>query len=47
MEIARIGRQTLPLLEEIRDNIGDQARVNRAIARVDESAADGGVWEDV
>jgi hypothetical protein len=34
-EIERISRQTLPLLEEIRDHIDDQPRVNRAIARID------------
>ena len=30
-----ISRQTLPLLEDIRDFIDDQSRVNRAIARID------------
>ena len=30
-----IAASVLPLLEEIRDNIADQARVNRAIARID------------
>jgi hypothetical protein len=34
-EIEQISRQTLPLLEEIRDHIDDQSRVNRAIARID------------
>jgi hypothetical protein len=34
-EIERITRQTLPLLEEIRDHITDQIRVNRLIASVD------------
>ncbi|HEX4794094.1 MAG TPA: 6-hydroxymethylpterin diphosphokinase MptE-like protein [Humisphaera sp.] len=34
-EIERISRQTLPLLEEIRDHNGDQTRVNRAIASID------------
>jgi hypothetical protein len=34
-EIERISRETLPLLEEIADHIEDQARVNRAIIRVD------------
>jgi hypothetical protein len=34
-EIERISRQTLPLLEEIRDHLDDQSRVNRAIARID------------
>lgn len=38
-EIERISRQTLPLLEEIRDHLDDQARVNRAIARIDELRA--------
>ncbi|HWE02642.1 MAG TPA: 6-hydroxymethylpterin diphosphokinase MptE-like protein [Tepidisphaeraceae bacterium] len=35
MEIERIARSTLPLLEEIRDHLDDQARVNRAIASID------------
>src|SRR5208282_3329359 len=35
-EIERISRETLPLLEEIRDHIEDQGRVNRLIARIDE-----------
>jgi hypothetical protein len=35
-EIERISRQTMPLLEEIRDHLEDQPRVNRAIARIDE-----------
>jgi len=34
-EIELISEQTLPLLEEVRDNLIDQARVNRAIARID------------
>jgi hypothetical protein len=34
-EIASIGRETLPLLEELRDHITDQARVNRLIASID------------
>jgi hypothetical protein len=34
-EIERISRATLPLLEEIRDHIEDQGRVNRAIIRID------------
>jgi hypothetical protein len=34
-EIERISRDTLPLLEEIHLHIEDQARVNRAIAKVD------------
>jgi hypothetical protein len=34
-EVARISRQTLPLLEEIRDHAGDQDRVNALIARID------------
>ena len=36
-EIERISRQTLPLLEEIRDHIADQNRVNRLIAKIDEN----------
>jgi hypothetical protein len=35
VEIERISRDTLPLLEEIRDHIEDQGRVNRAIVRID------------
>ena len=34
-EIARITRDTLPLLQEIHDHLDDQPRVNRAIAIVD------------
>ena len=34
-EIERIARETLPLLEEIRDNLSDQPRVNRAIGAID------------
>ena len=34
-EIERISRDTLPLLEEIRDHVDDQPRVNRAITRLD------------
>jgi hypothetical protein len=33
--IERICRDTLPLLEEIRDHVDDQGRVNRAISRID------------
>src|SRR5207249_51204 len=33
--IARIGEETLPLLEQVRDCIEDQGRVNRLIARID------------
>jgi len=33
--IERISRQTLPLLDEIRDHIEDQPRVNRAIGDID------------
>jgi hypothetical protein len=36
LEIEQISRQTLPLLEEIRDHLSDQPRVNRAIGRIDE-----------
>jgi hypothetical protein len=35
VEIERISRDTLPLLEDIRDHIEDQSRVNRAIIRID------------
>jgi len=34
-EIEQIGRETMPLLEEIRDHLDDQPRVNRAISRID------------
>ena len=34
-EIEQISRQTLPLLEEIRDHLADQPRVNRAIGEID------------
>ncbi len=34
-EIEAISRETLPLVEEIRDHVDDQPRVNRAIARID------------
>jgi hypothetical protein len=34
-EIQRISTETLPLLEEVRDHLADQARVNRAIAKID------------
>ncbi len=34
-QIEQISHETLPLLEEIRDHIEDQARVNRVIAKVD------------
>jgi hypothetical protein len=33
--IEQIARQTLPLLQEIRDHVDDQPRVNKAIARID------------
>lgn len=33
--IQRIGRETLPLLQEVRDHLDDQPRVNRLIARID------------
>ncbi|HEY8747974.1 MAG TPA: 6-hydroxymethylpterin diphosphokinase MptE-like protein [Tepidisphaeraceae bacterium] len=33
--VEKISRQTLPLLEEIRDHIDDQSRVNRAIGEID------------
>jgi len=38
-EIQEISQLTLPLLEEIRDNLSDQPRVNRAIAQIDELRA--------
>ncbi|HTL28243.1 MAG TPA: 6-hydroxymethylpterin diphosphokinase MptE-like protein [Tepidisphaeraceae bacterium] len=34
-QIEHISRETLPLLEEIRDSIEDQVRVNRAIGKLD------------
>jgi hypothetical protein len=34
-EIEQISRDTLPMLEEIRDHLDDQPRVNRAIMRID------------
>ena len=34
-EIGRISRDTLPLLEKIRDHLDDQERVNRAISGID------------
>ena len=34
-QIEEISQQTLPLLEEVRDHLQDQTRVNRAIARID------------
>ena len=34
-KIEQISRETLPLLEEIRDHIDDQRRVNRAIGEID------------
>jgi hypothetical protein len=39
LEIEQICRKTLPLLEEIRDHLSDQRRVNRAIGQVDELRA--------
>jgi hypothetical protein len=39
MQIEQISLSTLPLLEEIRDHLADQERVNRAIAAVDELRA--------
>jgi hypothetical protein len=33
--IQQVSAETLPLLEEIRDHVADQARVNRAIAQID------------
>jgi hypothetical protein len=40
MEVERISRDTLPLLEEIRDRIDDQHHVNRLIARIDQLRAE-------
>ncbi|HWP39634.1 MAG TPA: hypothetical protein VNL70_01825, partial [Tepidisphaeraceae bacterium] len=34
-QIEQISRHTLPLLEEVRDHLEDQGRVNRAIGRID------------
>jgi hypothetical protein len=34
-EIEQIARQTLPLLEQVRDHLDDQSRVNRLIAKID------------
>ncbi len=34
-QIEKISRETLPLLEEIRDSIEDQVKVNRAIGKID------------
>ena len=34
-QVESVSRETLPLLEEIRDNLSDQSKVNRAIARID------------
>lgn len=34
-QIELISQETLPLLEEIRDHVDDQSRVNRAIAQID------------
>jgi hypothetical protein len=34
-EIEQISRDTLPLLEEVRDHVTDQQRVNHAIAKID------------
>jgi hypothetical protein len=34
-QIENISRQTLPLLEEIRDHLNNQAKVNRAIGKID------------
>ena len=38
-EIGRLSEETLPLLEEIRDHIEDQPRVNRVIGRIDQLRA--------
>jgi hypothetical protein len=34
-EVEQISRDTLPLLEEVRDHLDDQQRVNQAIAKID------------
>ena len=34
-QVEQISRETLPLLEEVRDNLSDQSRVNRAIGKLD------------
>jgi hypothetical protein len=34
-QIQQISEETLPLLEEVRDHLVDQTRVNRAIAKID------------
>lgn len=34
-EIERVGRETVPLLEEVRDHLEETGRVNRLIARID------------
>src|SRR5205814_6018788 len=34
-EIEQISNETLPLLQEVRDHLDDQPRVNRAIAKLD------------
>ncbi|HUB24833.1 MAG TPA: 6-hydroxymethylpterin diphosphokinase MptE-like protein [Tepidisphaeraceae bacterium] len=39
-EIDRISRETLPLLEEIRDHLSDQPRVTRIIGRIDQLRAE-------
>jgi hypothetical protein len=38
-QIEQISRETLPLLEEIGENLDDQPRVNRAIAKIDKLRA--------
>jgi hypothetical protein len=38
-QIERVGRETLPLLETVRDQITDQARVNQIIAQIDSKRA--------
>ena len=34
-QIEQVSRETLPLLQDVRDHLQDQSRVNRAIARID------------
>ncbi len=45
-QIAAIGRETLPLLEEVREHLDDQSRVNRNIAAIDALRAKMNVLND-
>jgi hypothetical protein len=38
-QIERVSRETLPLLETVRDNLNDQSRVNQVIAQIDSKRA--------